>query len=196
MTAAPTYGGAEGGSGFVAPSNEYKAAVKSILDRLSQEVGLAFTEVADSASSYGQLRFGANQQANTKCYAFVPGQVKDDRAGDVWLDIETLQVMGKGQEGWQVLLHELGHALGLSHPHSESEVGTTTKLLNTWNNNAYTVMSSSQSANKLWQSWFGPLDIQALQSLYAVHPEARDRRDELIKRLRLPDRLVKIIFGE
>lgn len=37
---------------------------------------------------------------------------------------------------------------------------------------------------------------QALQSLYATHPEARDKRDELIKRLRLPDKLVKIIFGE
>ena len=37
---------------------------------------------------------------------------------------------------------------------------------------------------------------QALQSLYATHPEARDKRDELVKRLRLPDKLVKIIFGE
>ena len=177
MTAAPTYGGAEGGSGFVAPSNEYKAAVKSILDRLSQEVGLAFTEVADSASSYGQLRFGANQQANTKGYAFVPGQVKDDRAGDVWLDIETLQVMGKGQEGWQVLLHELGHALGLSHPHSESETSSATKLLDAWNNNSYTVMSANQSTNKLWQSWFGALDIQALQSFYGAAKGAVSSED-------------------
>lgn len=37
---------------------------------------------------------------------------------------------------------------------------------------------------------------QALQSLYATHPEARDNRDQLVKRLRLPDKLVKIIFGE
>ncbi len=36
---------------------------------------------------------------------------------------------------------------------------------------------------------------QALQSLYATHPEARDKRDQLIKRLRLPDKLVKILFG-
>ena len=177
MNAAPTYGGTEGGSGFVPPSNEYKAAVRSILDRLSQEVGLAFTEVADSASSYGQLRFGANQQANTKGYAFVPGQVKDDRAGDVWLDIETLQVMGKGQEGWQVLLHELGHALGLSHPHSESETSSATKLLDAWNNNSYTVMSANQSANKLWQSWFGALDIQALQSFYGAAKGAVSSED-------------------
>lgn len=36
---------------------------------------------------------------------------------------------------------------------------------------------------------------QALQSLYAVHPDARDKREELIKRLRLPEELVTMIFG-
>lgn len=37
---------------------------------------------------------------------------------------------------------------------------------------------------------------QALESLYATHPEARDNRDELVQRLRLPDKMVKLIFGE
>lgn len=36
---------------------------------------------------------------------------------------------------------------------------------------------------------------QALESLYATHPEARDNREELVKRLRLPDKLVTLIFG-
>lgn len=166
MTAAPSYGGAEGGTGFTAPTAAYKSAVQSIFERLSKETGLTFTEVNDTATSYGQIRFGANQQTATKGYSYVPGQVKDERAGDVWLDVETLQVLSKGQEGWEVLLHEIGHALGLSHPHAESEVTTATKLLNEWNNNAYTVMSSTQATNQMWQSWFGPLDIQAFQSLY------------------------------
>jgi hypothetical protein len=41
-------------------------------------------------------------------------------------------------------------------------------LLDEWNDNGYTVMSSYQSPSKLWQSWFGALDIQALQSLYGT----------------------------
>ena len=166
MTAAPTYGGTEGGTGFTAPTAAYKTAVQAIFNRLSQETGLTFTEVTDTATSYGQIRFGANQQAATKGYAYVPGQVKDDRAGDVWLDLETLQLLGKGQEGWEVLLHEIGHALGLSHPASETEVTTATRLVSGWNDNGYTVMSPNKSTNQLWQSWFGALDIQALQSLY------------------------------
>jgi adenylate cyclase len=36
---------------------------------------------------------------------------------------------------------------------------------------------------------------QALESLYATHPEARDNREELVKRLRLPEKLVELIFG-
>jgi hypothetical protein len=168
MTAAPTYGGGEGGTGFTAPTEAYKLAVNMILGRLWLETGLSFTEVPDSATSYGQLRFGANQQATTKGYSYIPGQTPDARAGDVWLDVETLQLLGQGQEGWEVLLHEIGHALGLSHPKSESEVTTSTVLLNQWNDNSYTVMSSLQSPSKLWQSWFGALDIQALQSLYGT----------------------------
>ena len=167
MTAVPTYGGGEGGTGFTAPTEAYKLAVNIILGRLWLETGLSFTEVPDTASSYGQLRFGANQQAATKGYAFIPGQTSDAKAGDVWLDIETLQLLGQGQEGWEVLLHEIGHALGLSHPKPESAAAAgTTVLLNQWNDNSYTVMSSMQSPSKLWQSWFGALDIQALQSLY------------------------------
>lgn len=36
---------------------------------------------------------------------------------------------------------------------------------------------------------------QALQSIYATHPEARDNQAELLKRLRLPDKMVKLVFG-
>jgi hypothetical protein len=177
MSAPPTYGGAEGGTGFVPVTDAYKAAVNTLMGRLWLETGLAFTEVPDTADSYGQIRFGANQQAKTKGYAFIPGQTPDARAGDVWLDTETLQVMGQGQEGWQVLLHEIGHALGLSHPHSESETTTATVLLNQWNDNSYTVMSANQSPSELWQSWFGPLDIQALQSLYGTGRELATGND-------------------
>jgi serralysin len=166
MAAAPAYGGGEGGSGFVAPSADYQAAVRAILAQLATQLDVSFTEVADSAAGYGQLRFGANQQTATKGYAFIPGTVSDDRAGDVWLDVETLTLLQPGQEGWQVLLHELGHALGLSHPIPQGTDTPATVLLDAWNHNGYTVMSPNTVTSGLWQSWFGPLDLQALQRLY------------------------------
>ena len=36
---------------------------------------------------------------------------------------------------------------------------------------------------------------EALQSLYATHPDARDKREDVMKRLRVPPSLMKLIFG-
>lgn len=169
MTAQPSYVAIEsGGIGFISPDDNYKQAVRTILQKLQSETGLTFTEVSDSASSYGQLRFGANQQFETKGYAYLPGSVSDDRQGDVWMDKDSLLRLLPGQEGWQALLHEIAHALGLSHPRLVSANNTGPVLLSEWNNNAYTLMSSVNASPGLWQSWYAPFDIQALQALYGA----------------------------
>jgi hypothetical protein len=169
MTAQPSYVATEsGGIGFISPDDNYKQAVRTILQKLQSETGLTFTEVSDSASSYGQLRFGANQQLETKGYAYLPGSVSDDRQGDVWMDKDSLQRLLPGQEGWEALLHEIAHALGLSHPRLVSASNSGPVLLSEWNNNAHTVMSSVNASPGLWQSWYAPFDIQALQALYGA----------------------------
>ena len=168
MGSAPSYGGAEGGTGFVAPSAAYQAAVRSILAHLSQDTGLVFQEVADSDSAFGQLRFGTNQQTSTKGYSFTAISANGLKAGDVWMDTDSVAVLSEGSEGWQALLHEIGHALGLSHPLASTDTTGKAVLLDRWNNNAYTVMSETQSGSALWQSWYGVLDLQALRSLYGA----------------------------
>lgn len=166
MTAVPLYGGGEGGSGFTAPSAAYQSAVRTILSQLTQETGLVFSEVADGDVS--QLRFAANQQTATKGYSFTAAAVNGQKAGDVWMDQDSVASLTPGSEGWQALLHEIGHALGLTHPVPETDTASGVVLLNRWNSNAYTVMSENQSASGLWQSWYGPLDLQALRSLYGA----------------------------
>jgi serralysin len=175
MSAVPSYGGADGGTSPAVPSAAYQAAVRSILAHLSQDTGLTFTEVADTSTNFGQLRFGTNQQTSTKGYSFSAAAANGQKAGDVWMDVDSVAVLTEGSEGWQALLHEIGHALGLSHPLATSDTSGKTVLLDCWNNNAYTVMSETQSPSALWQSWYGPLDLQALRSLYgtgisAAHP--------------------------
>ena len=171
MSAPPTYGGQESGTGFATPDAAYQQAVRDILQRLQTVVGLRFTEVSDTAAQHGQLRFGANQQAATKGYTYLPGPGNDQRAGDVWMDLESLQRLAPGEEGREALLHEIGHALGLLHPTDVTSHGQTA-LLSRWNNNSYTLMSSQQAATDMWQSWFGALDIQALSALYGPSRDA------------------------
>lgn len=164
MDVAPPYFVAAGATGFVAASAGYQAAVRNVLSRLSQETGLRFTEVADTAAAFGQLRFGANQQTSTKGIAFTANPANGDLAGDVWMDVDSLAQLTEGSEGWQALLHEIGHALGLVHP--ETDLAAPTVLLSRWDHNGYTLMSEKQSPSGLWQSWYGVLDLQALRSLY------------------------------
>ena len=175
MGSVPSYGGADGGSNPAVPSAAYQAAVRTILTHLSQDTGLVFTEVADTATAYGQLRFGTNQQTSTKGYSFTADPANGPKAGDVWMDVDSVATLTEGSEGWQALLHEIGHTLGLSHPLASTDTSGKAVLVDRWNNNAYTVMSEVQSPSALWQSWYGVLDLQALRSLYgagtgAAHP--------------------------
>jgi hypothetical protein len=168
MTATPAYGGAEGGAGFTAPSDSYKAAVRTIFSQISKQINMDFVEVPDSASAYGQFRFGANQQTTSAGYSFSPLDSATDKAGDVWLDTSVLSQMSPGQQGFQSLLQNIGHALGLIAPLPETDTSGATVLLNQWNNSAYTVMSPNLASNRLWQTSMGPLDVQALQTLYGA----------------------------
>jgi len=165
MTQAPVSGG-EGGIGFVAFNAQQQQVLRDILYVLQQQTGLSFSEVAGDG---GQLRFGINQQANTRGYSYLPDAYKGDaRAGDVWLDVETGNVMKPGQEGYYVLLHELGHALGIQHPLYETDMSGATILTKDLAIPTNTLMLdlSVSATGGAWPTWFGSFDLQALRALY------------------------------
>jgi hypothetical protein len=170
MLSAPTYLAAQGLSGFAPPSATYVQTVREVFGRLSAELNVRFVETDESIGQLGLLRFGTTQQAATKGVAFVPGSVADERAGDVLMDVESLAQLAPGQEGYQTLLHEIGHALGLSHPLSNPDGTGRATLLPKWQDPAYTVMVNGPSLSGLWQSWFGLLDLQAFKKLYGAPP--------------------------
>jgi len=167
LNQAPSSGG-EGGSGFSAFTPTQQQSVRDLFYMLQSQTGLSFAEVAGDA---GQIRFGVNQQTNTRGYSFIPDEFKGDaRAGDVWIDQETAGVMKPGQEGYYVLLHELAHALGLQHPLTEADTSGATVLLNSFStvNNTVMLDVSAASVGGSWPTWFGSFDLQALRYLYGT----------------------------
>jgi hypothetical protein len=158
--------GSEGGTGFSVFNAEQKQTIRDLLYLLQNQTGLAFSEVSGDV---GQIRFGINQQINTRAYSYIPDEFKNDaRAGDVWIDQETSLLMSPGQEGYYVLLHELAHGLGLQHPLTESDSSGATVLLNAFATTSNTVMLdvAASTTNGLWPTWFGSFDLQALRTLY------------------------------
>ncbi|MBC5767910.1 M10 family metallopeptidase C-terminal domain-containing protein [Ramlibacter albus] len=179
MTAKPTYGGTDSGGdvGFRAYTTQQMEAVRGIFTRLATETGLRFREVADSATSYGQIRFGNNTQTVSAGYAYMPNSTGDDLSGDVWTDDSdptNLTNVGAGTYAYSTLVHEIGHALGLKHPgnYNAGEASRATTAGNflgaAEDSTVYTIMSYRDNSNGVQRDWFGSYDLLALRALYGA----------------------------
>ena len=160
--------GDEPTSGFFAVSSFQQATIRDILSMVESYTNLTFTYAGQVDAD---IAFGQTSLADT-AYASLPGTA---RGGDVWFgdDFRNPRI---GDYAFQTHLHEIGHALGLKHPHeTEGAFGT---MASRYDWLGYTVMSyRSTQGGQLgyvnmpqfgFPTTFMALDILALQTLYGA----------------------------
>lgn len=158
-------------SAVAAFSSAQQAATVSLLNYVTQITGIQFTQVSDGNAA--DLHFGnANitdsnsagltnwnyhyfydsQQNITSYTAQAYVYVDNAESGDRYLTPQS------GNYAYELLLHEIGHVLGLKHPFAD---GVT--LPSNLDNTNYTVMSYQQLGR---HSEYSPFDLAALAWLY------------------------------
>jgi serralysin len=97
---------------------------KQALSAWAEVANVSFTQVADNQTSTGSIRVAFSDvvaQKSASGWAYNPGTLPAN--GDIWLS-NDLTDFSPGSHGYETLLHELGHALGLKHPNEIIEDNT------------------------------------------------------------------------
>ena len=159
-----------GQSGF---SISQQVNTRSAIEYISQLTGIVFRETSDGASAHVHLANMDIADANTVGLCSwrvsygantVTGELTSYEA-DAWVYLDNREWAARnanlapGSGGYETLLHELGHMLGLKHPHEDD-----IQLPPSQDNTSQTIMSYDHLGGPYPQ--FNSLDVAALDWLY------------------------------
>lgn len=155
---------------FQAFNNVMKAAAIRVMDMVETFTNITFQEVNNESAQIGWAQ--AELNPNAGAWAYYPHV--HPKGGDIWTNniYSGTKNPVEGNWGFHVLMHELGHALGLKHSFSGSTV-----LTGAEDNTQYTVMSYTGVKNTHTYQLY---DIAALQHLYGANMSYATGNDNYI----------------
>jgi len=166
-------------TGQVAFTAAQQVGARSIFTYLQQETGIKFVETTSGTGAQIHLANMNLQGSNVTglCswaakYEYTSNNTLTDYSANAYVYLDNVEFFSEnhnlvpGTGGYQTLLHELGHALGLKHPFYENTGKNETQIVlpKAEDNTTNTLMSYTHSGPAL--STFSPYDIAALNWLY------------------------------
>lgn len=159
-------------SGQQSFSASQQVATRTAFSYLAEITGIKFVETAVGTNAQIHLA-NVNLEGSTTTglcswnapYSYSSGNVLVDYKPNAYVYLDNVewnaqnQNLTPGSEGYETLLHELGHALGLKHPFEDD-----IRLPSSLDNTSYTLMSYNRVGGP--HSTFSPYDIAALDWLY------------------------------
>ena len=145
-------------SGAVTADNnmwDYRTDVQLMFSRIADSSGLTFEEIVEdpTTGTVGDIRLAfsdgfVTDAPSAGAFAFAP-ETDSPISGDVWWndDDPDNYDLSSGTKGFQRGLHEIGHAVGLSHPHDSGSYDSSTLSgisASDKDNYRYSVMSYNQ----------------------------------------------------
>ena len=101
-----------------------ETTLAAAFDAWDATVDFEFSEVEEDAGEVGEIRVAfTDQSSGAAAFAYAPGNYAVN--GDIWFETEDIDITGNdfSTDGvdsagfnYYAALHEIGHALGLSHP--------------------------------------------------------------------------------
>ncbi|MEF9928596.1 MAG: DUF4214 domain-containing protein [Massilia sp.] len=175
-TFSTTSGNESGRTGQEKFSVSQQANARTAFNYLQQVTGIQFQETMSGASAQfhlanlnldGAYTTGLNSWLSQRSGTETTLTAYNANAY-VYLDNTEWRAMTQdltvGGQGYETLLHELGHALGLKHPFPEPGDDSLAVLPDSEDNTSNTIMSYTSAGG--WHSTYQPYDIAALNWLY------------------------------
>ena len=163
--------------GFAPFSEIQKQNTVRALKYVDSVTGLRFTQTVDPVQANTLTFLTNSQSAGSYGYAYLPEI--HPLGSDIFLASDpTNATLSVGTRGALTLLHEIGHALGLKHPHEKVDgLGANSVLSSGEDRVANTIMSYIAPSSEDFKFEFNDLDIAGLHYIYGPNNYARVGND-------------------
>ena len=173
------------GDGFSAFTAAQEAATRNVMSSWDDLIAPSFVEKTSNEQN-ANVKFGNTDTSINYAHAYYPGS--HNWAGEVWLNAPSYNGLYSPDPGdyyFMTILHEVGHAIGLSHPGAYNGGSPTyaNNAVYAQDTHQWTVMSYFNASNtgadwnggSGWQYAQTPMvhDILAVQAIYGADPTTR-----------------------